>query len=166
MTQLLIWLTPLFNRVTHLSRHRILQRTEQRWPTLCHLMFRCLRQVCMSSIPHRTGSSTPNGCSRPFNCLWSLQLEAINCAKLNKPDDSHLPTWFENTESRYQRAGVSTEEDWFNLFRDPLSDERGNAWGMFVSDAVKTHSPYTHVIEAHVNQALWTSCSPFIVRIS
>ena len=57
--------------------------------------------------------------------------------KLNKPDDNHLPTWFENAESRFLSAGVSTEEDRFNLFRDALSDEQANAWGKFVSDAAK-----------------------------
>ena len=68
--------------------------------------------------------------------------------KLNKPEDNHLPTWFENAESRFLSAGVSTEEDRFNLFRDALSDEQANAWGKFVSDAARTHSPFTHVKNA------------------
>jgi len=51
--------------------------------------------------------------------------------KLNKPDDNHLPTWFENAESRFPSASVSSEEDWFNLFRDALSDDKANAWGSF-----------------------------------
>jgi len=72
--------------------------------------------------------------------------------KLNKPDDNHLPTWFENAESRFLSAGVSTEENRFNLFRDALSDEQTNAWGKFVSDAARTHSPYTHVKNALIKR--------------
>ena len=75
-----------------------------------------------------------------YNLKQSLMI------KLKKPDDNHLPTWFENAESRFLSAGVSTEEDRFNLFRDALSDE--HAWGKFVSDAAGTHSPYTHVKNA------------------
>jgi len=43
--------------------------------------------------------------------------------KLNKSGDNHLPTWYENAESRFLSASVSTEEDRFNLLRDALSDE-------------------------------------------
>jgi len=72
--------------------------------------------------------------------------------ELNKPDDNHLPTWFEIAESRFLSAGVSTEEDRFILFRDALSDEQANAWGKFVSDAARTHSPYTHVKNAIIKR--------------
>jgi len=72
--------------------------------------------------------------------------------KLSKPNDNHLPTWFENAESRFLSAGVSTEEDRFNLFCDALSDEQANAWGKFVSDAARMHSPYTQVKHALIKR--------------
>ena len=54
---------------------------------------------------HQTVVPAPStGCG-----LYNLKQSIV--LKLNKPDDSHLPTWFENAESHYQRAGVSTEED-------------------------------------------------------
>jgi len=72
--------------------------------------------------------------------------------KLHKPDDNHLPMWFEIAESRFLSAGVCTEEDRFNLFGDALSDEQANVWGKFVSDAARTHSPYTHVKHALIKR--------------
>jgi len=65
-------------------------------------------------------------------------------------DDNHFPTWFENAESRFRRAGVSTEEDRFKLFRDALFDEQANAWEKFVS--AKTHSPCTHMQHALIKR--------------
>jgi len=62
---------------------------------------------------------------------------------LSKPDDNHLPTWFENAESPVLSTGVSTEEDRFNLVRDALSDEQGNAWGSLFLMLLKriVHTP-------------------------
>jgi len=94
----------------------------------------------------RTGVTAPStGCGL-YNLKQSLVL------KLNKPDGNHLPTWFENAESRFLSAGVSTEEDRFNLFRDALSDEQANVGGKFASDAARTHSPYTLVKNALIKR--------------
>ena len=82
--------------------------------------------------------------------LYTLKQSHVR--KLNKPDDNHLSTWFENAESFFLRVGVSTEKDRFNLFRDALSDEQTNAWGKFISDADRTHSPYTHVKNAFIKR--------------
>ena len=59
LTQLLIWLTPLFNRVPHLSRHIILHLIVPLRPTLRRLMFHYLLQVYILSIPplHRVFNS-------------------------------------------------------------------------------------------------------------
>ena len=65
-------------------------------------------------------------------------------------DDNDFPTWFENAESRFPSAGVSTEEDRFELFRDASSDEQANPWEKFVSS--KTHSPYTHMKHALIKR--------------
>ena len=65
--------------------------------------------------------------------------------KFNKPDNNHLPAWFETSQSHFFSTGASTEEDRFNLFRDALSEEQANPWGKFVFDGANTHSPHTHV---------------------
>jgi len=132
LTQLLIWLTPLFNRVPHVSRHIILQLIVPLRPTLCRLMFHCLRQVYILSIAPTAQGFQQRTCvpARSVGCgLYNLKQSLV--FKLNKPDDNHLPKWYENAESRFLSAGVSIEEDWFNLFRDALSDEKANAWGSF-----------------------------------